>query len=199
MKKISIAIVAWMVLLVGGWILLSGDPSPESSAQVSSTASSEATPAVSATDTPPATTASPEPSVPAEGVSPGASTTPVPGEVAPSSDTGASQSYSAQELDALRTSDPDLYQKLTVDPQDSNPVLSEQIDERTAQHPAFQRLPYSKGSVSVDFTGKRVGDRIELEVLYSSGTRSEARAVVSRFLSSADDTAAGYVIRYRKI
>lgn len=212
-RTVILIIAAWMGLIIGGYLLIRGDddqatttqeastgpsPSPD---QVITNPTSTQSPAADTQTTPSATPVTPTTTNPADPAAPD-TTTPVtdPGTstaAPPVTDPATTKVYTPAELEKLRTSDPDKYRQLTVDPQDRNPILARKQQQTVSAHPAFQKLPHQGSGITVDFTGARHGDRIELVVQYTT-TKAKAAKALNKFLASVGDTGAGYTVIYRK-
>ena len=195
-RLVLIAIVVWMVLLTGGYLTLTGgghDPAPQ--AKATPTADSDTGNAIQpqATATPGET---PTPSGGTGAPDPASSPDPSSGEPQVK-ESGGTRTYTPAELDRLRREDPDKYLKLTVDPQDANPAIAEQIDRELSATPAYAALPYSGGGVAIDFTGGRAHGKPELTVSYR-GSRRAAERAVSAFMSEHNDRTSHYSIDYHR-
>lgn len=201
MKKTFAFIACWMIALTVGYLAVRGD-SDSSRDPAATTAATPASPTTNPSATVPSSApASSDGQEPTRTEDPAAPAPSADGaldvEPAPAVKSGV-EAYTPEELDRLRVEDPDKYTRLTVDPQDRNPVLKAKLQRRIDAHPAYQHMPYERDGVKVDFTGAQKGDRIELVVMHRDGRKAAERAL-DRFLRAHGDTRAGYHIRFKGI
>lgn len=185
MKLIAI-IGAWMLLLTGGYLAVRGGDDPNPPPAMVATGPDQTAPG---TKVPPESPAQAPTGAAHPSPSGGAVDTPA---VEASTASGVDV-YTPEELDRLRVEDPQKHTALTVDPQDRNPVLRRKHQAALDAHPAFQRMPHTADGVTIDFTGRRDGDSIEITV---TGPRKAAERELDAFLRRHGDRRGGYVIRF---
>lgn len=169
-KTVIILIGLWMVIIIGGYMLIAGGDETKQPAQETAQTTPEQTPAPTV---PPKTDPKDSAKIP---------------EKAPKAE---------QEINVENAGIPLAEgERLATDPQDRDPELNEFYEKAQRSHPLVKRLPYDKNGYYIIDTDVNTNGQIVITVEYP-GSLIQAKAKFKQLMKQYKDTSS-YKVVYKK-